>query len=147
MALRAGVMEFLYPPVRDNLLKALERAQQQVHRRPPGKVLGILSAKGGCGATTVACHTAVAIAERVRREDKHTVLIDLDLNTGMVRFLMRSSSPYSVLDAASNLQRLDIGYWKALTSNDAPGLDVIAAPADLVSKQRLAKEQVQHVLP
>ena len=88
----------------------------------------------------------MAIAERVHREDKHTVLIDLDLNTGMVRFLMRTSSPYSVLDAANNLQRLDIGYWKALTSNDAPGLDVIAAPADLVSKQKLTREQVQHVL-
>ena len=59
---------------------------------------------------------------------------------------MRTSSPYSVLDAASNLQRLDIGYWKALTSNDAPGLDVIAAPADLVSKHQLNREQVQHVL-
>jgi pilus assembly protein CpaE len=145
-ALRAGVMEFLYPPVRENLLKALDRAQRQVHRRPPGKVFGVLSAKGGCGATTVACHTAVAIAERVRREEKQTVLIDLDLNTGMVRFLMRTSSPYSVLDAASNLQRLDFGYWKALTSNDAPGLDVIAAPADLVSKHHLTRDQVQHVL-
>jgi pilus assembly protein CpaE len=145
-ALRAGVMEFLYPPIRENLIKALDRAQRLVHRRPPGKVFGFLSAKGGCGATTLACHTAVAIADRARQQEKQTVLIDLDLNTGMVRFLMRTSSPYSVLDAASNLQRLDIGYWKALTSNDAPGLDVMAAPADLVSKHQLNREQVQHVL-
>jgi pilus assembly protein CpaE len=145
-ALRAGVMEFLYPPIRENLIKALDRAQRLVHRRPPGKVFGFLSAKGGCGATTLACHTSVAIADRARQQEKQTVLIDLDLNTGMVRFLMRTSSPYSVLDAASNLQRLDIGYWKALTSNDAPGLDVIAAPADLVSKHQLNREQVQHVL-
>jgi pilus assembly protein CpaE len=145
-ALRAGVIEFLYPPIRENLHKALDRAQRLVNRRPPGKVFGFLSAKGGCGATTLACHTAVAIADRARRLDKGTVLIDLDLNTGMVRFLMRTSSPYSVLDAASNLQRLDIGYWKALTSNDAPGLDVIAAPADLVSKHQLNREQIQHVL-
>jgi pilus assembly protein CpaE len=145
-ALRAGVIEFLYPPIQENLLKALDRAQQLVHRRPPGKIFGFLSAKGGCGATTLACHVSVAIAERARQHEKQTVLIDLDLNTGMVRFLMRSSTPYSVLDAASNLQRLDIGYWKALTSNDAPGLDVIAAPADLVSKHQLSREQVQHVL-
>src|SRR5436190_2770864 len=145
-ALRAGVIEFWYPPLGGNLRKALDRAQRLVHRRPPGKVFGFLSAKGGCGATTLACHTAVAIADRSRRQDKSTLLIDLDLNTGMVRFLMRTSTPYSVLDAASNLQRLDIGYWKALTSNDAPGLDVIAAPADLVSKHQLNREQVQHVL-
>jgi pilus assembly protein CpaE len=145
-ALRAGVIEFLYPPIRENLRKALDRAQRLAHRRPAGRVFAFLSAKGGCGATTLACHTSVAIAERARREEKNTLLIDLDLNTGMVRFLMRTSSPYSVLDAASNLQRLDIGYWKALTSNDAPGLDVIAAPADLVSKHQLNREQVQHVL-
>jgi pilus assembly protein CpaE len=145
-ALRAGVIEFLYPPIRENLRKALDRAQRLVRRRPPGKVFAFLSAKGGCGATTLACHTAVAIAERARRQDKNTLLIDLDLNTGMVRFLMRTSSPYSVLDAASNLQRLDIGYWKALTSNGAPGLDVIGAPADLVSKHQLNREQLQHVI-
>jgi pilus assembly protein CpaE len=145
-ALRAGVFEFLYPPVRENLQKALERAQRTVHQRPPGKVFGFLSAKGGCGATTLACHTAVAIGKRAVRDGKHALLIDLDLNTGMVRFLMRTSTPYSVLDAIGNLQRLDIGYWKALTSNDAPGLEVIAAPADLVSKHQLSRDQVQHVL-
>ena len=145
-ALRAGVFEFLYPPVRDNLRKALERAQRAVHRKPPGRVFGFLSAKGGCGATTIACHTAAAIGRRGEREDQHALLIDLDLNTGMVRFLMRTATPYSVLDAASNLQRLDIGYWKALTSKDAPGLDVIAAPAELVSKHQLSRDQVQHVL-
>src|SRR5205807_956444 len=84
--LRSGVLEFLYPPVSENLRKALDRAQRLVHRRPPGRIFGVLSAKGGCGATTLACHTAVAIAERSRRQDKSTVLIDLDLNTGMVRF-------------------------------------------------------------
>ena len=145
-ALRAGVFEFLYPPLRDNLGKALDRAQRQVNRRPPGKVIGFLSAKGGCGATTIACHVAAAIGRRGEHHGKQTLLIDLDLNTGMVRFLMRTASPYSVLDAASNLQRLDLGYWKALTSMDAPGLEVIAAPQELVSKHQLTREQVQHVL-
>jgi pilus assembly protein CpaE len=64
----------------------------------------------------------------------------------MVRFLLRTSTPYSVLDAASNLQKLDIGYWRALVSNDVPGLDVIAAPADLLSKHQLGPDQMLHVL-
>jgi pilus assembly protein CpaE len=145
-ALRAGVFEFLYPPVRENLRKALERAQNTVHRKPPGKVFGFLSAKGGCGATTIACHTAAAIAKRAVVKDKQTLLIDLDLNTGMVRFLMRTQTPYSVLDAASNLQRLDIGYWRALTATAAPGLEVISAPVELVSKHQLTRDQVEHVL-
>jgi pilus assembly protein CpaE len=145
-ALRAGVFEFLYPPVQENLRKALDRAQRMVHRKPPGKVFGFLSAKGGCGATTVACHAAAAMGRRGEPEGTRALLIDLDLNTGMVRFLMRITPPYSVLDAANNLQRLDIGYWRALTSKDAPGLEVIAAPPELISKHNLSRDQVQHVL-
>ncbi len=145
-AVRAGVFDFLYPPVGEKLRKTLERAQQIIRRKPAGKVLGFLSAKGGCGATTIACHVAAAIGRQGVKHDKHTLLIDLDLNTGMVRFLMRTSTPYSVLDAASNLQRLDLGYWKALASESAPGLEVVAAPAELVCKHQLNRDQVQHVL-
>ena len=146
IALRAGIFEFLYPPLRDGLRKALDRAQHTVNRKPSGKVLGFLSAKGGCGATTVACHTAAAIGRHAAKLQKRGLLIDLDLNTGMVRFLMRTETPYSVLDAASNLQKLDLGYWKALTAKAGPGLEVIAAPAELVSKHQLNRTQVQHVL-
>jgi pilus assembly protein CpaE len=145
-ALRAGIYEFLYPPLAEKLLQAFERAQHTVHHKPSGKVIGFLSSKGGCGATTIACHTAAAIGKYAAQQEKRALLIDLDLNTGMVRFLMRTDTPYSVLDAASNMQKLDLGYWNALTTNVSPGLEVIAAPTDLVSKHQLNLNQVQHVL-
>ena len=60
-AVRAGASEFLYPPLQESLLKTLtrvsdERQQQRGPARKGGKVLTFLSAKGGCGATTIACH-------------------------------------------------------------------------------------------
>jgi Flp pilus assembly CpaE family ATPase len=55
------------------------------------------------------------------RQGKHVLLADLDLEAGIVRFLMRTKSPYSVMDALNSLQRLDQNYWNALISNGMLG--------------------------
>jgi pilus assembly protein CpaE len=64
----------------------------------------------------------------------------------MIRFLMKTKSPYSVLDALNNLHRLDQSYWNALISNGLPGLEIISAPQALVSKQQPNQEQMQNML-
>ena len=146
-ALRAGAHEFLHPPLKANLQQALERKSLERNKtrerlKQKGKVVGFLSAKGGCGATTIACHTAAQLG----RQDKRVLLADLDLDAGMIRFLMKSKSPYSVLDALNNLHRLDASYWNALISNGMPGLEIIAAPQALASKQQPNQEQMQNML-
>jgi len=146
-ALRAGAHESLHPPLKANLQQALERKSLERNKtrerlKQKGKVMGFLSAKGGCGATTIACHTAAQLG----RQDKRVLLADLDLDAGMIRFLMKSKSPYSVLDALNNLHRLDASYWNALISNGMPGLEIIAAPQALASKQQPNQEQMQNML-
>jgi pilus assembly protein CpaE len=146
-ALRAGAHEFLHPPLKANLQQALERKSLEQKKtkerlRQKGKVIGFLSAKGGCGATTIACHTAAELG----RHGNHVLLADMDLDAGMIRFLMKTKSPYSVLDALNNLHRLDQSYWNALISNGLPGLEIIAAPQVLVSKQQPNQEQMQNML-
>jgi pilus assembly protein CpaE len=112
-AVRAGASEFLYPPLQESLLKTLtrvsdERQQQRGPARKGGKVLAFLSAKGGCGATTIACHMAVELSHQTRQ---YTLLADLDFSAGMISFLMKSRSDYSVLDALRNVHRLDLSFW------------------------------------
>jgi pilus assembly protein CpaE len=129
-AMRAGAAEFLHPPFAEALRPALERlgnerktSTQSVRRG--GRIIGFLSAKGGCGATTIACHTAVEIPSHTREK---VLLADLDFDAGMVGFLLKSKSAYSISDAVRNTQRLDESYWKALVSNGFTGLEVITAP-------------------
>src|SRR5438552_8406393 len=146
-ALRAGAHEFLHPPLKVNLQQALERKSLEQNKtrerlRQKGRVIGFLSAKGGCGATTIACHTAAELG----RQDKHVLLADMDLDAGMIRFLMKTKSPYSVLDALNHLHRLDQSYWNALISNGLPGLEIIASPQALPSKQQPNQEQMQNIL-
>ena len=130
LAFRAGAAEFLFPPFGEALRAALEhiakvRESTPDSRRHNGKVFAFVSAKGGCGATTIACHVAVELAGR--RCGK-VLLADLDLESGMVGFLMKSNSAYSIADAARDLQHLDDSYWDGLVYRGVPDVDVITAP-------------------
>ncbi len=146
--IRAGADEYLYPPLSANLGKALERLagrtrQRQAQNPNGGKILGFFSAKGGCGATTIACHAAVELA---RQTSQKVLLADLDLDAGLVGFLMKSKSRYSILDAMSNTHRLDPSYWRALISNGTPRLQVIRAPDASVQRAEPKGEDLHTVL-
>jgi pilus assembly protein CpaE len=137
--MRAGANEYLFPPVAEGLKTALERigaerAERSGASRAAGKTVAFLSAKGGCGATTMACHAAANIAKQSR---KQVLLADFDLANGIVGFVMKSSSPYSVVDAMANIRRLDLNYWKALVSNGIPGLEVLKAPPIAPGRRQL----------
>ncbi len=132
IAMRAGATEYLYPPFGGELRSALERvgnerkaAKHAIHKG--GHTVAFVSAKGGCGATTIACHTAVELPQ----ESKGKVLLaDLDFDAGLIGFLSKSKSPYNISDAVINTQRLDENYWRALVSNGlASGLEIVTAPA------------------
>jgi pilus assembly protein CpaE len=131
-AMRAGANEFLHPPLDESLPAALERilSAADVDEVPAtrGRIIGFLSAKGGCGATTIACHIASEIHHQTR---KSVLLADLDLISGLVGFLMKAPSSYSILDAIKNLARLDESLWRALVVEQRPGLSVIPSPTTI----------------
>ena len=147
-AMRAGVNEYLYTPLQETLRRALEKRSTERGRRRDGgakgsgKSLAFVSAKGGCGATTLVCHVAVELG----RLNNKVLLTDLDLDAGMVGFITKTKSMYSILDAVNNLHRLDIHYWKALVSNGIPGVEIISSPIALATKQPPRDEQVRQVL-
>jgi pilus assembly protein CpaE len=147
-AIRAGANEFLYPPLQEGLHRALERlsgerAKSHSTTRQRGRTLGFVSAKGGCGATTIACHVAVEI-QRLTGQD--VLLADLDLESGMVGFVMKAKTAYSIMDAVRNVNRLDLSYWKALVSNGQGHLEVILAPAVASLEQLPDPEHLKQVL-
>jgi pilus assembly protein CpaE len=146
-AMRAGAAEFLFPPLASPLKEALERLgqiRQRAYENQPrgGKAIGFLSVKGGCGATTLACHVA---AELPKHTNTKVLLADLDLQSGMVGFLTKTKNPYSVSDAANNLERLDPSYWRALVSNGIPDLEIINAPSTPASRA-LSPQQLKQVV-
>jgi pilus assembly protein CpaE len=91
-----------------------------------GRLVGVMSAKGGVGSTTIACNLAVELR---RQTDKKTLLADFDLDSGMVGFLVGAESECSVMDAAHNVDRLDVSFWEGLVAHCTGDLDVLCSPS------------------
>ncbi|HUJ24023.1 MAG TPA: hypothetical protein VLX58_20955 [Bryobacteraceae bacterium] len=150
--MRAGIAEYFYPPMKKNLRDLLERkidehTRDQFITNSDRRTIGFLSAKGGCGATTVACHTAVELGNRMHQSGNyHVLLADLDLTGGNVRFVMRSKTPGSVVDAMRTDHGLDLGLWNRLVSDGYPGLEVIAAPSSFYLDCLPEQRDVERVL-
>jgi pilus assembly protein CpaE len=131
--MRAGASEFVYPPFastafRDAMRRATSDSGRAVQQdRPTGSVIGFVSAKGGCGATTLACHAASSL----RRSFKKDVLLaDLDMASGITGSIMQAVARYSLEDALQNLQRMDLKLWKGMVATTPSGVDLIPAPPD-----------------
>ena len=145
-AMRAGVDEYIYPPLESALRGVLERrsadhGSRHGGMRWGGRAIGFFSSKGGCGATTVVCHLAVELG----RHGQKVLLADLDLDAGLIGFLTKAKPGYSILDAVNNLHRLDVHYWKALVSNGIPGVEIIAAPGATAEKTYPRQEQLRQL--
>ena len=145
--IRAGAVEYCYPPVEQPLRAALEKILRQKSESRPsrgaGKTFGFLSAKGGCGATTIACHAAVALPQLL---DDQVLLADFDLSGGMIEFLLKCKSQYSVIQAMQNSHRLDENFWKALVSNGIPKLDVLTGPPPTAQRLPMPVDRLPGVL-
>jgi Flp pilus assembly CpaE family ATPase len=119
----------------DSLAKAIQYAVARNDNRtenssagipPEHTVIGVMGVKGGVGGTTIACNLAVELR---RQTDKKTLLADLDLDGGTVGFLMSAESEHSVIDAASNVDRLDLSFWEGIVAHCPGGLDVLRSPS------------------
>jgi pilus assembly protein CpaE len=153
-ALRAGANEYLYPPLAETLRDALQKLSSQRSKGASdasnalGKLFGFISARGGCGASTIAVHVATDLARQVGTgpRGEATLLADFDFEAGLTRFLLKSKTTYSVQDAVANLRRIDSSLWKALVSTHADKLDMIPSPDELAAKRAPEREETLHLL-
>jgi pilus assembly protein CpaE len=127
--MRAGVREFLQAPFEgDGVPAAIRRAQESARHFAPAadlteNVFSFLPAKAGVGTTTLALNLSVALS---RRPDTRVLLVDFDLNSGLVGFMLKLDPRYSVTVAAENAFQLDEHLWGQLVSSTGT-LDVLPA--------------------
>ncbi len=127
--MQAGIREFLCPPFEQEALqKVLVRSLEALQQKPQtfdstDSVFAFLPSKPGVGTSTIAVNTSVALA---RIPDNNVLLVDLDLNCGMVGFMLQIESQYSVVDAAENALEMDENLWPKLVTSIG-NLDVLPA--------------------
>jgi pilus assembly protein CpaE len=127
--MRAGVRDFLAEPFeRKAILDAMKAVKTLIEKKPPShdttnQIFAFLPSKAGVGTSTIALNVSAALS---RRPDTHVLLADFDLNSGMMRFMLKLQNEYSVVDAVENALRVDEHLWPQLvTSIDK--LDVLHA--------------------
>ncbi len=129
--MRAGAREFLTLPFsQSTMAEALVRASARrpatrAPKKASGRLLVFLGAKGGDGATTLACNFAVAIA---KESGQSTLLIDLDLPLGDAGLSLGVVAEYSTINALQNSARLDTSFLSKLLVKHSSGVSVLAAP-------------------
>jgi pilus assembly protein CpaE len=146
--MRAGIREFLSPPFEPQMVAdSLQRLDYLVSQNPPSvettdSVYAFLPAKAGAGATTIAVNTSLALA---KMRDTRVLLADLDLNCGLVGFMLSlNNTAHSILDAAENALELDENLWPKIISNKA-NLDVLPV-GKLRPGFRIETAQISHIL-
>ena len=107
-------------------------------------VVALLGAKGGVGTTTIACHLG---RELKRLGGGRVLLMDLDGAANAIAFLMNVKGSYTILDASSDILRLDQDMWAKLVASGPDGVDIIQS-AGLACKeeQRPKAERVRFVI-
>ncbi len=117
--MRAGVRELVAEPFElSALVESLRNVKTLVEQKPPvyvakGRIYSFLPAKAGSGATTMALNLAATLA---RVGDKRVLLSDLDLSSGILRFLLKIRNEHAIMEAVEHLQELDENLWQQLVT-------------------------------
>lgn len=135
--MRLGVVDFVPQPIaRLDLLSALEHAAR-VHQGSAGedtrgRVISFLKAGGGAGATTLAAQAACSLAARGKSKKAETCLLDLDVQFGTAALYLDLDDRVGLADLLESPERLDAELLRSVMTVHEEGIDVLAAPRDMM---------------
>jgi pilus assembly protein CpaE len=117
-AMSLGVRECVTAPfdtdeLREALLRSASRRRAVAQRPTSTTLYSFFPAKHGVGATTLAIQTALSLPSE---HNNKALLIDADLQAGMMPFLLKLQVNYGLIDALERCQELDESLWYALVA-------------------------------
>ena len=126
---RRGVSDYLIAPVGTiDLVRAICGLFSAPDAKPVGRLIAVVGAKGGVGASTVAHNIGWAIARDLMLD---TVVADLDLGFGTAGLDFNQDPPQGIADAVFSPDRIDTNFVDRLLSKCTDHLSLLAAPATL----------------
>ena len=142
-AMDAGVRAFIPLPLdRARLIAALDRLVADARDVRRAQVIQFVPTIGGCGATTIACGVAAALAKMGK-----TLIVDLDLVRGTVANGFDVRPRQSIADVAGGASQFDKGKLDAAVAiHRESGLAVLARPEAPEDAQRVTREGIEQLL-
>ncbi|HEX8221607.1 MAG TPA: response regulator [Chloroflexia bacterium] len=169
-AMLAGAREFLIKPFSgDDLVRAIrhvyrlesgKRAMAMAAAQMPmygtmqlngqhpddprqGKVLTVVSPKGGVGRTTVACNLAVALKLAT---GKKVALVDASLYFGDVGVMLNLLSNKTLVDVVEHIDEMDADLLNDIMTTHSSGVKVLLAPPQPEMAELVTAEHIRRIL-
>ncbi|MGQ9364989.1 AAA family ATPase [Azospirillum sp. ST 5-10] len=143
--MRLGIADLVPQPLRrSDLLAAVEAALARspgaaAVRPRRGRVVAVMKATGGAGATTTAVLLAAALARRERQPGR-VGLLDLDLQFGSAGLHLDVEAGEGLAALVRSADRLDGALLRGTMARHGSGLDVLPAPAAVMPLDLLTPE-------
>ncbi len=126
---RRGVSDYLIAPVGAlQVVRAVCGLFSAPDAKPVGRVIAVVGAKGGVGASTLAHNIAFSIARDLTLD---AVVTDLDLAFGTAGLDFNQDPPQGIAEAVFSPDRVDNAFVDRLLSKCTDHLSLLAAPATL----------------
>lgn len=147
-AMRLGAKEF-FPraPGAEELRLAVERIVLECQPEPSPQqrkapVVAVMGAKGGVGATVVACQLAASLQSLGGR----TALVDLNLPLGDVALHFDLQPRYTIANLARETDRLDATSLATILQGHRTGVQILAAPTQMEEAELVGGDHVEGAL-
>jgi pilus assembly protein CpaE len=124
-----GVSEYLVAPFTAvEFVQAISNLFRAPGAKPLGRVISVIGAKGGVGASTIAHNLSWALASGL---EMPTIIADFDLGFGTAGLDYNQDPPQGVAEAVFAPERVDTTLIDRLLSKCGDNLHLLAAPATL----------------
>jgi pilus assembly protein CpaE len=126
---RRGVNDYLIAPIGTiDIVRSVCGLFSAPDAKAVGRIIAVVGAKGGIGASTIAHNVAWAVARELKLD---TVVVDLDLGFGTAGLDYNQDPPQGIADAVFSPDRVDNAFIDRLLSKCTDHLSLLAAPATL----------------
>ncbi|MCA6123212.1 AAA family ATPase [Bradyrhizobium sp. WSM 1704] len=126
---RRGVSDYVIAPAQAiDVVRAVCSLFSAPEAKAVGRIIAVVGAKGGVGASTVAHNVAWAIARDLALD---SVVADLDLAFGTAGLNYNQDPVQGIADAVFSPDRVDTAFIDRLLSKCTDHLSLLAAPATL----------------
>ena len=126
---RRGVSDYVIAPIQAlDVVRSICGLFSSPEAKAVGRIIAIVGAKGGVGASTIAHNVAWAIARDLALD---SVVADLDLAFGTAGLDYNQDPPQGIADAVFSPDRVDTAFVDRLLSKCTDHLSLLAAPATL----------------
>ena len=150
--MRMGVVDVVPQPVnREDLAAALDfaghtKGESDDDGEERGRIVSFLKGGGGSGATTIAVQMGHLLAQRFNGEESKVCVLDFDIQHGMAALYMDLDNRAGLVDLVGSPERLDGSLLRGAMGRHASGVDVLAAPRDLMPLETMSLDFVDNCL-